>query len=203
MHNPFRVVEMFEQDLCEYTGARYAVAVNSCTAALELALQRCFNAGEVSIPRRTYPSVPQAAIKAGLDPVFVDLDWKGEYQLTPTNVFDSAKRLRRDMYRPGMVQCLSFHPQKPLALSVGGGAILHDNADADKWYRRMRFDGRTEGVPTKDDNYEMLGNHCYMMPGTAAEGIHRLSIYAATDPHDDMPSDLDKYPDLSKYPLFH
>ena len=30
-------VPMFEQKLCDYTGAKYAVAVNSCTSALHIA----------------------------------------------------------------------------------------------------------------------------------------------------------------------
>ena len=31
-------VKLFEQKVCEYTGARHAVAVNSCTAAMHVAL---------------------------------------------------------------------------------------------------------------------------------------------------------------------
>lgn len=37
MSDPYRVVKQFEAALCDYTGAPYAVAVNSCTMALLLA----------------------------------------------------------------------------------------------------------------------------------------------------------------------
>ena len=33
-HNPFKIVEMFEETVADYTGAPYAVSVNSCTNAL-------------------------------------------------------------------------------------------------------------------------------------------------------------------------
>ena len=38
MSKSFQVVRDFEAALCEYTGAPYAVAVNSCTMALLLAV---------------------------------------------------------------------------------------------------------------------------------------------------------------------
>ena len=201
----FRVVRDFEAALAEYTGAPYVCAVNSCTAALRLALRwwavsQYERAWDVTVPSRTYPSVPMAVRWAHLNVIFLDVQWAGAYHLAPSPVWDCAKRLTGGMYRAGQYQCVSFHPQKPLALSNGGGAILHDNPEADAWFRRMRFDGRTEGVPTKDDKYEMIGEHCYMMPPTAAEGLQRLSIYARQYDHPDQP--MDDYPDLSKWPIF-
>ncbi len=201
--NPFHVVRDFEAALADYTGAPYVVAVNSCTAALRLALMWWCGqvwSGRVYLPRKTYPSVPMAVKKAGFDIGWLDHEWNGVYRLEPTNIWDCAKRLTGDMYVARQFQCVSFHPQKPLGLSNGGGAILHDNQDADSWFRRMRFDGRTEGVPTKDDTYTMIGEHVYMMPPTAAEGLHRLSIYARQYYHEDQP--MDDYPDMGKSEIF-
>jgi len=205
--NPFQVVHDFERALSDYTGAPYVVTVSSCTAALRLALRWWYlGHGErewnVTVPTRTYPSVPMAVVWAGLRPLFAEMEWSGMYVLYPTQVRDAAKRLTGHMYCVGQFQCVSFHPQKPLGLSNGGGAILHDNAEADVWFRRMRFDGRTEGIPTKDDEYTMIGEHCYMMPPTAAEGLQRLSIYAREYDHANQPSELELYPDLSKWAVF-
>lgn len=204
MTSPFQVVRDFEVALSEYTGAPYVVTVNSCTAALRLALrwERLHGYVEATVPKRTYPSVPMAVVWAGLRVRWVDVNWFGGYILSPTRVVDCAKMLSGSMYHKGWYQCISFHPQKPLGLSNGGGAILHDNRDADAWFRRMRFDGRTEGVFTKDDEYIMIGEHCYMMPGVAAEGLQRLSIYAKTSYHYAQPTDIDLYPDLSKWEVF-
>ena len=33
-HNPYKIVQMFEEEMAIYTGAKYAVAVSSCTDAL-------------------------------------------------------------------------------------------------------------------------------------------------------------------------
>ena len=37
LHNPFRIVEMFEEEVAHYTGAKYAVATTSCTDSLLMA----------------------------------------------------------------------------------------------------------------------------------------------------------------------
>jgi dTDP-4-amino-4,6-dideoxygalactose transaminase len=101
------------------------------------------------------------------------------------------------MYRDGAMQCVSFHWSKILGIQQGG-AILHDDPDADRWFRKARFDGRTEGVPPKEDTFETLGYHCYLSPETAAQGLVRLSFLP---PHnDDLPNS--DYPDLSQIPLF-
>jgi dTDP-4-amino-4,6-dideoxygalactose transaminase len=95
------------------------------------------------------------------------------------------------MYQGGYV-CVSFHWNKILGIQQGG-AILHDDAAADLWFRRARFDGRTEGVPPKEDQFKQIGHHCYMSPEIAAEGLVRLSHLPKHNP--DMPND--DYPDLS------
>lgn len=74
---------------------------------------------------------------------------------------------------------------------------MHDDPDADRWLRRARFDGRTEGVDPKDDDF-ILGWHCYMSPEIAAEGLVRLSWLPKHNA--DLPNS--DYPDLSKVPLF-
>ena len=212
--NPHQVTKDFEAALCEYTGAPYAVAVNSCTMALTLAVAwhlRDLQRGrwdyrlEVTIPKRTYVSVPQAIIHAGGRPVFDDREWRGSYQLRPLPVWDSARWFTGRMYdinEAGYglnpMLCVSFHASKTLGLEQGG-AILHNNAAADAWFRRARFDGRAEGVPPKDDTGIILGWHCYMNPSTAAQGILKLHSL----PRHNEPLPNDDYPDLSTLEVFN
>ena len=210
--NPHQVTKDFEAALCEYTGAPYAVAVNSCTMALTLAvawhLRSTLYVEEISIPRRTYVSVPQAVIHAGGRPTFRDQEWLGYYQLSPLPVFDCARWFSESMYDAdpplrddggyeGNMLCVSFHASKILGLEQGG-AILHDNAEADAWFRRARFDGRAEGVAPKDDTGIILGWHCYMNPSTAAQGI--LKLHSLPRHNDPLPND--DYPDLSTLEAF-
>jgi dTDP-4-amino-4,6-dideoxygalactose transaminase len=193
---PFQVVKDFEAALCEYTGAPYAVAVTSCTMALLLAC-KYLQVKEVEIPKLTYVGVPQSIIHAGGKVKFRDETWVGQYQLTPYPIIDAARRFTTGMYVPGNYQCVSFHWSKILGVQQGG-AILHDNPDADAWFRKARFDGRTEGVAPKDDKFDVLGYHCYMSPEVAALGLMRMSFIQKVNA--DLPNS--DYPDLSKVALF-
>lgn len=176
----YKVVEDFELALSEYTGAPYVVTTNSCSMALQLSIKWALNPlwTDVAIPSRTYCSVPHAVFHAGSVPVFQDKEWVGEYRLDPLNVWDSARRFTRWMYRPRRIQCISFQTSKILGLEQGG-AILHDNPEADEWFRRARFDGRlnaSEKLP------KMRGWHCYMNPSTAALGLQRLGCLPDRNP---------------------
>lgn len=200
MKNPFQVVRDFEAALCEYTGAPYAVTVTSCTAALLLAcawFRKTRGPHVLLIPKRTYVGVPMSVVHAGHAIQFDDHDWKGEYRLTPLPIYDSARLFTSGMYRQGMMQCLSFHWSKTLGIQQGG-AILHDNPEADEWLRRARFDGRKEGVAPKDDHDMIIGWHCYMSPEIAAEGLVRLSHL----PKHNDPLPNSDYPDLSTLGCF-
>jgi len=202
--NPFDVVRQFEAALCDYTGAKYAVTVNNCTMALLLAAACCrqvilkgSDGNAVGIPKRTYVSVPMSIIHAGYRPTFRDEEWIGAYCLAPLPVWDCARRFTSGMFIPGQMQCVSFHWRKILGIQQGG-AILHDNPFADEWLRRARFDGRREGVAPKDDDFDMIGWHCYMSPEIAAEGLVRLANLPKHNA--DLPND--PYPDLSLMRIF-
>ena len=82
LHNPYKIVKMFEQEVAHYTGAPYAVSTDSCTDALLLCCEY-LKVEEVTIPAQTYLSVPQSIIHAGAVVKFEDIKWKGVYQLKP------------------------------------------------------------------------------------------------------------------------
>jgi dTDP-4-amino-4,6-dideoxygalactose transaminase len=69
-------VAQFESDICAYTGASYAVAVNSCTAALHLSLVAAgIKPGdEVITTPLTFCATVNAIIHAGGTPVLADVD---------------------------------------------------------------------------------------------------------------------------------
>lgn len=198
MADPFNVVREFERAVADYTGARYCVATNSCSNALLIALAwfRQSNQYTISLPKFTYVSVPQSVLHAGHDLEWRDEQWVGEYQISPLPLWDSARRFTSGMFRKGNMQAVSFHVSKILGLDQGG-AILLDDPRADAWLRKARFDGRTEGVPPKDDNFSP-GYHCYLSPTIAAHGLWRLSFLPTHNA--DLPNS--DYPDLSKVPLF-
>jgi perosamine synthetase len=68
----------FEESLADYVGAKYAIAVNSCTAALHLAM-RVLNikpGDEAIVPVLTFAATANAPIFCGAKPVFADIDEK-------------------------------------------------------------------------------------------------------------------------------
>jgi len=209
MSNPYDVVRQFEAALAEYTGAPYVVSTTSCTAALMLAcawemIGKSFHVSNVFvIPRYTYVGVPMSIIHAKGYVGFKEEEWVGEYQLEPFPIWDCARWLRADMYRAGQMMCLSLHHSKHCGISTHGGAILHDNAEADAWLRRARYDGRAEGVAPKDDTGIIRGWHCYMTPPAAAEGLLRLSCLPRhNDPLPWGPGTNSDYADLSQMEIF-
>lgn len=194
--NPYQVVKDFEAAIRAYTGAPYCVTVNSCTMALLLAC-KWRNVDLVNLPKHTYISVPMSVLHAGGRVAFKNRKWRGVYRLYPYSILDSARRFTSDMYEQHTTMCVSFHASKILGIEQGG-AILHNDKHADAYYRRARFDGRTEGVAASDDIPSEIGYHCYMSPSVAAQGL--LKIYSLSKHNDDLPND--NYPDLSKFEIF-
>lgn len=215
MNSAYKVVNLFEQEVAAYAGARYGIATDSCTNALFLALYYLWHcasdtpcslavdAPEVWIPAHTYLSVPMAAVHAGGIVHFDEREWTGAYQLKPWLVWDGAKRFRKDMYYTtcpgGGFLCLSFHANK--ILSIGkGGMILTDDAKAVDWLKRLRYEGRRER-PYKEDNIDILGWNMYMTPEQAARGLTILCSHKIGDDNPDLIEE-GGYPDLRKFPVF-
>jgi len=205
MKNVYDITNEFEKYLSEYTGAPYVVTVDNQSNALFLALMfEDIKGQEITIPNRTYPSVPCEIIHAGGKVKFRRVKGKtikGAYQLEPTNVWDSALRFTADMYKSGTHMCISFTgPYKHFKLSKGG-AILTDNHDAYLWFKRARYSGRRE-CSYHDDNFDMLGWNFYMMPELAARGLLLMNqFYNGEVPKHNEDLEL-SYPDLSKFPIY-
>jgi len=202
-----KITEDFESKVAEYTGAKYVVAVDNQSNALFLALMYEKMSGQtITIPSRTYPSVPCEIIHAGGKVNFDIVSGttiKGAYQLKPTKVWDSALRFTADMYIPNTHMCISFTgPYKHLKLSKGG-AILTDDHTAYLWFKRARFSGRRE-CSYHDDYFDMLGWNFYMMPEIAARGILLMAQFYNLDGTKKHNDDLElPYPDLSQFKIYY
>lgn len=217
MSDPFDVVRSFEKDLCEYTGAPYAVAVNSCTMALLLACawwreeHHRHGVHQISLPKLTYVGVPYAVKEAGFDVGFREDDWQGEYLLEGSPIWDSARRFTAGMFgfrcsavghrvpaTGPRIQALSFHYSKILGHSQGG-ALVHNLPEADVWLRRARLDGRTEGVSARADTFnQRRAWHAYLSPDVAAALRWNLS----TLPRHNADLPRSDYADLSLHEAF-
>lgn len=165
------VIRQFERAIAKHCNAPYGVAVESCSAALLLCCLY-LKVEEVTIPKKTYFSVPMSIKHAGGKVRYVDKNWRGAYQLKPYPIIDSAMRFKKGMYQPGAFQCLSFQYSKHIPIGRGG-MILTDNKKAVKWFQVMRNDSRKE-IPKEKDRVTLTGFNFYMTPEQAARG---LSLY--------------------------
>jgi dTDP-4-amino-4,6-dideoxygalactose transaminase len=191
-------VELFEQKLCEYTGAPFAVVVDRCTNAILLSLE-CYGKKKqrIKIPMHTYLSVPMTLINHGYNVWFQFEEWYGHYQLGNTNIYDYAVQFQKNMYVSGQVQCVSFQQKKRLAIGKGG-AILLDNEEMYKKLKRMRHDGRDSSIPVIHEKPEdiIMGYHMYMSPDEAVKGLLLLNQLTG----DYTPGTFKDYPNISLIP---
>ncbi len=201
----YKITEDFEKELGDYTGAPYVVTVDNASNAIFLALMyEKIKGQEITIPSRTYPSVPCEIIHAGGKVKFKNVEGttiKGAYQLEPTKVWDSALRFTANMYIKNRHMCLSFTgPYKHFKLSKGG-AILTDDHSAYLWFKRARYSGRRE-CSYHDDNFDMIGWNFYMMPELSTRGLLLMKqFYKGEDKR--VNEDLEMaYPDLSKFKIY-
>ena len=195
-NNPYNIVRMFEEEIARYTGSPYAVSVDSCTNATFLCC-KYLNVKEVIMPKRTYLSIPMSVIHAGGTVKFKDIEWSGIYRLDPYPIYDSAKRLTSNMYIEGSYMCLSFHIKKLLGIGKGG-MILTDNEDAVEWFKRARYEGRSEKF-YKNDDIDMLGWNMYMTPQQASHGLSLLQNYPE---HVKDMGEENGYRDLTEFSVF-
>jgi dTDP-4-amino-4,6-dideoxygalactose transaminase len=190
----FEKIKEFEKELSLFTGAPYVVTTDCCTHAIEL----CMIIDQIKTCKFsafTYLSVLQTMHKLKIQYELVDELWTGEYCFHGTRIWDSARRLEPDMYKPGQLQCLSFGFSKPVDIGRGG-AILTDSLDDYNLLSKMRYDGRDLNISPWIEQIEFtVGYHYKLNPEECIKGIECLKIYK--DKNNYVPK-IVKYPDCRK-----
>tara|TARA_Y100000310_G_scaffold323733_1_gene384555 strand:- start:5566 stop:6291 length:726 start_codon:yes stop_codon:yes gene_type:complete len=169
--DPRDAVDLFEQKVAKFAGAKYGVALDCCSNGLFLALKYLQAKKTITIPAQTYVSVPMQVIHAGCKIRFENIEWSGMYQLKPYPVYDAATRFTKGMFVGGdALQVLSFQIKKRLPIGRGG-MILTNSEKAYNWLKKASYDGRDLEKYYPEDEFELLGWHMYMTPEDAARGI--------------------------------
>jgi dTDP-4-amino-4,6-dideoxygalactose transaminase len=192
----FDKILKFEQELAEFTGAPYAIMTDCCTHAIELCL-RYDQVRSLKMTPYTYLSIPMLMHKLNIKYEYLDHAWQrwvGEYPFVDTRIWDSARRLEKNMYRTGTMQCLSFGHGKTLHIGRGGAIILDDATTYDAIIR-MRYDGRDLNITPWEAQQEFrVGYHYKPTPEEAQQGLALLEGLRESCPE---PRHVD-YPDLRK-----
>ena len=169
----FEKIKQFEDALAEFTGAPYAVMTDCCTHAIEMCL-RYDRVKELVMTPYTYLSIAMTMHKLGIKYYYKEEEWTGEYRFHGTRIWDSARRLQKNMYRAGQMQCLSFGHDKPLHIGRGGAIILDDKLAYDAIIR-MRYDGRDLNIkPWVEQQEFRVGYHYKPTPEEAVQGMALL-----------------------------
>ncbi len=192
----FESVKKLENKIADFFGSPYAVAVDSCTHGVELCL-RLLGSNKISVPARTYISIPFLSNKLGLELEWREENWKDYYHLTE-KVIDAAVLWKRNSYVSGTLMSLSFQFQKHLSLGRGG-MILTDNEKQAHELKKMSYDGRLPDIPWREQNISSIGYHYYMTPETAQLGLDKLQQAIDTPPRVWQVSD---WPDLRLMDVF-
>jgi dTDP-4-amino-4,6-dideoxygalactose transaminase len=192
----FEIITKFENEVAKFFGAPYAIAVDSCTHGIELAL-RYTQADHIRVPKRTYLSIPFLANKLWIDLFWKDEEWEDYYYLTK-DIIDAAVLWKPNSYISGTFMGISFQFQKHLSLGRGG-IILTDNKEAAIQLKKMSYDGRIPNTPWRNQNIDTIGYHYYMTPETAQNGLDKLPKAIETTPRQWVVTD---WPDLTKMNIF-
>ena len=82
----------FENDFAEFVGAKYACAVNSCTAALHLAIEAIGIAkgDKVLVPSLSFTASAEVVRYVGADPILLDVEY-GTGLVTPSIIKEAIK----------------------------------------------------------------------------------------------------------------
>lgn len=192
----FQIVQDFEKEIAKFFGAPFAVAIDSCTHGIELAL-RYTGVNKISVPKHTYISIPFLSRKLNIELEWRDEDWLDYYYLTD-NIIDAAVLWKRDSYIPNTMMGISFQYQKHLSLGRGGILLLDDETAANE-IKKMSYDGRLPVIPWREQNISTVGYHYYMTPETAKLGLEKLPSAIETKPRQWVVSD---WPDLTEMKVF-
>jgi dTDP-4-amino-4,6-dideoxygalactose transaminase len=130
-------IEEFENALCRYIGCKYAVAVNSGTSALDIAVQTLnFPEGsEVITSPFTFVATSNALLYNSLKPVFVDIE-KNTRNINP----DEIRKKIIEVGNFADMTIFSFHPVKHITTGEGG-AVVTSNEEFDERLKMLRNHG--------------------------------------------------------------
>ena len=106
----FSKITEFENKVAKFFNSPYAVAIDCCTHGVELCL-RYKNIRKITVPKRTYISIPFLASKLNIDLEWKDEVWTNYYYLTD-NIIDAAVLWKKNGYIPNTFMNISFQFKK-------------------------------------------------------------------------------------------
>lgn len=184
-------VKEFEEKWAKFTGAKYAVATNSCTSALDIACRLIKLPNPVKVSAFTFISSALAPLNAGYKVKFVDIDEKSlctpkadiqvmyaGNQFGYGKIYDMAHS--GGAKHKGLISCWSFHAVKNLPTGDGGmitmnSKTLYHACKALAWcgINKSTFE-RSGKKYSWDYDIQVAGLKAHMNDLTAIIGLEKL-----------------------------
>ena len=171
-------VEQFEKNLAEFVGTKHAIALNSGTDALYLALKALgVKPGmRVAVPSHTFVATAQVVVQLGAEPVLYDIDEvsagncdihmtahiSGSIERIPDLsipvIEDACQALGAIKNPTTAAQCWSFYPAKILGAYGDGGALTTNDDNMASEVRELRNHYKKDyskwGINSRMDNLQ-------------------------------------------------
>jgi dTDP-4-amino-4,6-dideoxygalactose transaminase len=182
LHDPIRTT--YESNIAKYVGAKYAVAVTSCTDAIFLALKFIGEKVTCTIPSLSTTRFLNAIIHSGNDYIITDnVTWVGHNYILYDDKFkiiDSAQEVEPNMF---IEQCndddillLSNYPTKPVG-GLKGGVVISNDKDKIEWIRQAAYFGEIFSKDSWNGQSTFVGWQMYMNSIEAYMANENLHTY--------------------------
>jgi UDP-4-amino-4,6-dideoxy-L-N-acetyl-beta-L-altrosamine transaminase len=177
------VVSKFEEKICNYVGAKYAVSLNSATNAIFLTLLN--KDTKVSIPSMIPPVVVNAIKTSNNDFEFIDnTEWIGDsyilHKFNDYKIVDSAQKLEKNQFNkecnPNDLMIFSFYPTKPIG-SCDGGMIVSNDLDKITFLKELALNGMSYNKNNWDREIKHFGYKMYINSIQAYIGLKNFEKY--------------------------
>ena len=164
-----KVREEYEHNIAEYVGAKYAVAVTSCTDGIFLALKSLANPVICTVPSLSTTRFLNAIMYARCRyDIIDDVNWVGNeytlYEDESLKIIDSAQKFefgQFKQYNDNDVIIFSNYPTKPVG-GLRGGVIVSNDEDRINWIRQASFFGEKFSINSWDGKLSFVGWQMYM-----------------------------------------
>lgn len=177
-----KIVQEFENQICEYVGAKYAASFFSASYAIySIIKSKVINTPEIfSIPSMIPAVVPNSIIDAGSKITFTnDITWVGNSYKLCDGVIDSAQKLNKNQFRD---ECLdddllifSMYPTKPLP-SLDGGVVVSNNKEKIEDLKSLSFYGMEYEKNSWSRKQKQVGFKAYMSTLQATIASRNLNL---------------------------
>lgn len=175
---PGPVTGEFEKGFAKYVGSKYAVFVDSGTAALSLAVAYLKKTqsitGQMHVPSLTFVATAESVVRNDLTPIFEDISMDdfclgegsinsiavhltGNRSTRTAFIYDSAHRIKKDDITQGdnSLWCFSFYATKNMT-TIQGGMIATNDIEAAEWLKQASDHGLTKGTQERYSSGNIL-----------------------------------------------